>query len=72
MQFTAGVGHFWVPYAKNVGIYLGRQILLVGIILGIKYEPLSAFLPLPVIKISEWGPWDQYIIINNKRNKMKF
>ena len=39
---------------KKVGIFWGRQILKLGLLGGIKYEPLS---DPPVIKIYEWGPW---------------
>ena len=32
----------------------------VGIFLGIKYKPLSdPHPPPPIIKICEWGPWEQ-------------
>ena len=56
---------FW-GYAKNVGMFLSRQILKLGFWGGIKYEPLTS--DPPVIKISEWGPWDQTLKVPLKRN----
>ena len=44
---------------KKVAIFLGRQILVVVIFLGIKYEPLSEPPPPHPKKkniICEWGP----------------
>ena len=44
-------------YAKNIGIFWSMQILKLGLLFygGIKYEPLS---DSPIIRISEWGPWE--------------
>ena len=44
-------------YAKDIGIFWSMQILKLRLLFYgvIKYEPLS---DSPIIRISEWGPWE--------------